>query len=66
MSTFFFFSQDIYTDDEFLDTLDRFDCRSRVHPINVYSVILEIAKQELIQKPYVMVCSEPRGSSKIL
>ena len=25
--------------------------------MNVYSVILEIAKQELIQKPYIMVCS---------
>ena len=40
-----------------MDTLDRFNCRSRVHPMNVYSVVLEIAKQELIQKPYTMVCS---------
>ena len=40
-----------------MDTLDRFNCRSRVHPMDVYSVILEIAKQELIQKPYIMVCS---------
>ena len=57
MSSFFYFRQDIYTDDEFLNTLDRFNCRSRVHPRNMYSVILEIAKQELIQKPYIMVCS---------
>ena len=40
-----------------MNTLDRFNCRSWVHPMNVYSVILEIAKQELIQKPYIMVCS---------
>ena len=58
MSSFFYYiSQDIYTDDEFLDTLDKFNCRSRVHPMNVYSVILKIAKQELIQKTYIMVCS---------
>ena len=37
--------------------MDRFNCRSRLHPMNVYSVILEITKQELIQKPYTMVCS---------
>ena len=25
--------------------------------MNVYGVILEIAKQELVQKPYIMLCS---------
>ena len=29
-----------------MDILDRFNFRSRVHPMNVYSVILEIAKQD--------------------
>ena len=41
----------------FLDTMERLNCRSQVHPLNVYGVILELAKQELIQKPYIMVCS---------
>ena len=49
------FRQDIFDDDEFIDILDRFNCRSRVCQLNVYGVILEIAKQELVQKPYLMV-----------
>ena len=47
----------IYDDDDFLDILDRFNCKSRVTIMNVYGVILEIAKQELVQKPYIMLCS---------
>ena len=27
---------DIYEDEDFLELLDRFNCRSRVHPLNVY------------------------------
>ena len=45
----------IYGEEEFLDILDRFNCRSNVTTFNVYGVILEIAQQELIQKPYLML-----------
>ena len=54
------FSHDIYTEEEFLDPMERLNCRSQVHPLNVYGVILELAKQELIQKPYIMVCSKKK------
>ena len=54
------FSQDIYTEEELLDTMEKLNCRSQGHPLNVYGVILELAKQELIQKPYIMVCSWKR------
>ena len=47
----------IYDDDDFLYILDQFNCKSRVTIMNVYWVILEIAKQELVQKPYIMLCS---------
>ena len=56
-SNLYNFSHDVYTEEEFLDTMERLNCRSQVHPLNVYGVILESAKQELIQKPYIMVCS---------
>ena len=59
-SNFYNSSHDVYTEEEFLDTMERLNCRSQVHPLNVYSVILELAKQELIQKPYIMVCSWKR------
>ena len=39
----------IYDDDHFLDILGRFNCKSRVTIMNIYGVILEIAKQELMQ-----------------
>ena len=48
---------DIYEDEDFLELLDRFNCQSRVHPLNVNGVVLELAQQELIQKPYLMVCT---------
>ena len=35
----------IYDDDDFLDILYWFNCKSRVTIMNVYGVILEIAKQ---------------------
>ena len=47
----------IYDEEDFLDVLDRFNCRTRITPLNVYGIILELAQQELIQKPYIMVCS---------
>ena len=59
-SNFYSSSHDVYTEEEFLDTIERLNCRSHVHPLNVYIVILELAKQELIQKPYIMVCSWKR------
>ena len=37
--------------------MERLDFRSQVYPLIIYSVILELAKQELIQTPYTMVCS---------
>ena len=43
--------------DEFDDFLERFQCRSFVKEENLYSIILEIAKQELIQKPHLMISS---------
>ena len=43
----------VYDDDDFLDVLDRFNCKSRVTSMNVYGVILDTAKQELVQKPYI-------------
>ena len=40
--------------------MERLDCRSQVHLLNVCGVISELAKEELIQKPYKMVCSWKR------
>ena len=40
--------------------MERLNCRIQVHPLNVYGVIFELAKQELIKKPYIMVCSWKR------
>ena len=39
-SNLYNFSHDAYTEEEFLDTMERLNCRSQVHPLNVYSVIL--------------------------
>ena len=47
----------IYDNDDFLGILDRFNCKSRVTIMNVYGVIPESTKQELVQKPYIMLCS---------
>ena len=46
----------IYNEQD-LDALDRFNCRTRITPLNVYGIILKLVQQELIQKPYIMVCS---------
>ncbi|XP_078381409.1 uncharacterized protein LOC144664170 [Oculina patagonica] len=43
--------------DEFSDFLERFQCRRMVNSGNLNKVILEIAKQELVQKPHLMIAS---------
>ena len=43
--------------DEFNDFLERFQCRRVVNNENLSKVILEIAKQELVQKPHIMIAS---------
>ena len=40
--------------DEFLDFLDQFKCRAKVSKENVHEVIVEIARQEVIQKPHLI------------
>ena len=40
--------------DDFLDFLDKFKCRTKVSKENVHQVIVEIARQEVIQKPHLM------------
>ena len=50
-------SPQFYDDDDFLDISDRFNCIPKVTIMNGYGVILEFAKQELVQKPYMMLCS---------
>ena len=40
--------------DEFFDFLDQFKCRTKVSKENVHEVIVEIARQEVIQKPHLM------------
>lgn len=44
-------------EEEFHDFLERFNCRSHVKKENVTRVILEIARQELVQKPHLMVAA---------
>ena len=44
-------------DDEFTDFLERFKCRSVVTTENLSQVIPEISKQELVQKPHLMISS---------
>lgn len=43
--------------DDLFDFLERFNCRSQVSPENIKKVLVEIANQELIQKPHVMVAT---------
>ena len=44
-------------EDEFTDFLERFKCRRVVTTENLNQVILEISKQELVQKPHLMISS---------
>ena len=55
-SNLYNFSHDAYTEEEFSDTMERVNCRSQVHPLNVHGVILDLAKQELMQNPHITVC----------
>ena len=48
-------NNDDFLGDEFLDFLDQFKCRTKVSKENVHEVIAEIARQEVIQKPHLMV-----------
>ena len=41
--------------DELLEFLERFNCRSAVSSENLRKLLIEIANQELIQKPHVMI-----------
>ena len=41
--------------DELLEFLERFNCRSAVTSENLRKLVIEIANQELIQKPHVMI-----------
>lgn len=47
----------VFDDDIFMNVLDKYRCRTRVSCMNVYAVFLELARQELVQKPYLMVCT---------
>ncbi|PFX24553.1 hypothetical protein AWC38_SpisGene10832 [Stylophora pistillata] len=42
---------------DLFDFPERFNCRSQVSPENIKKVLVEIANQELIQKPHVMVAT---------
>lgn len=44
----------IYSSDDMLDFLDVFKCRSALTKNNAKEIVMEIARQELIQKPYIM------------
>ena len=46
-------TSNVFEDDIFVNVLDRYKCRTNVSCINVYGVILELARQELVQKPYL-------------
>ena len=47
-------NNDDFLEDEFLDFLDQFKCRTKVSKENVHEVIVEIARQEVIQKSHLM------------
>ena len=49
--------ESIFESEDFLDILDRFKCRSKVTKFNARNIIIEFAKQELIQKPHLMAHS---------
>ena len=47
-------NNDDFLGDEFFYFLDQFKCRTKVSKENVHEVIVEIARQEVIQKPHLM------------
>ena len=54
-----FLGKGYFTDDndELFDFLEKFNCRSQFNPENIKKVLVEIANQELIQKPHVIVAN---------
>ncbi|XP_022806613.1 uncharacterized protein LOC111343696 [Stylophora pistillata] len=48
---------DFADENDLFDFPERFNCRSQVSPENIKKVIVQIANQELIQKPRVMVAT---------
>ena len=40
--------------DELYDVLEKFNCRKRVNSSNIRDVVIELARQELKQKPHIM------------
>lgn len=50
-------TSNVFDDEFFQNILDRYRCRTKVSCMNVYGVFLELARQELVQKPYLMVCT---------
>ena len=54
--------ESIFEREDFLDILDRFKCRSNVTKFNTRNIIIELAKQELIQKPHLMAHSWANNS----
>ena len=49
--------ESIFESEDFLDVLDWYKCRSKVTKFNARNIIIELAKQELIQKPNLMAHS---------
>ena len=47
-------NDDVLDSDEFSDLLEQFKCRTLVKRENCQNVLLELARQELIQKPHLM------------
>ena len=47
-------SYETIDEEELIDVLDRYKCRKAVKAQNVKAVLLELARQELIQKPHIM------------
>ena len=52
---------DDFLEDEFLDFLDQFKCRTKVSKENVHEVIVENARQEVIQKPHLIASCWQNG-----
>ena len=50
----------IFGDEEFINIVEQFSCESRVSPLNVYRIILELARQELFQKLYLIISTWQR------
>ena len=50
----------IFGDEEFINIFEQFNCRSSVCPLNVYGIMLELARQELFQKLYFMISTWQR------